>query len=54
MGEYVRGWWNGLSQRGRAIISIVVAVCLLAALALALSNPSAFSQVSESLDKLLP
>lgn len=54
MREYVNGWWSGLSQRGRAIISIVVALCLLAALALALSNPSGFSQVSDSLDKLLP
>jgi type II secretory pathway component PulM len=53
MREYINGWWSGLSQRGRAIISVVVAVCLLVAFYLMLTNAGAFSQVSESLDKLL-
>lgn len=54
MGEYVRGWWNGLSQQGRAIISIVAVLCVLAAFWLALANAGAFASVTESLGKLLP
>ena len=53
MREYINGWWSGLSPRGRAIISIVVALCLLAAFALALANAGAFDQVAASLERLL-
>lgn len=53
MREYVSGWWNGLSPRGRAIVSVVAAVCLLLAFALALGNAGAFDQVTGSLGELL-
>lgn len=54
MRDYINGWWSGLTPKGRTIVSVVVALCLLAALAMALANPGAFGQVSEGLDKLLP
>lgn len=54
MREYINGWWSGLSPRGRTIISVTVALCLLSAFALALANAGAFGQVTDSIDKLLP
>lgn len=53
MRGYINGWWGGLSPRGRAIISVVVALCLLAAFALMLFNAGAFDQVAGSLSELL-
>lgn len=53
MREYINGWWSGLSQRGRAIFSVVAALCLLVAFALMLFNAGAFDQVASSLEKLL-
>lgn len=54
MREYINGWWSGLTPRGRTIISIVVALCILAAFWMMLTNAAAFQSVSDSLDKLLP
>ena len=53
MREYISGWWSGLSPRGRAVVSVTVAVCLLAAFGLALGNAGAFDQVADSLRELL-
>lgn len=53
MREYISGFWSGLSQRGRAIISIVVVLVLLAAFYLALVNAGAFTSVMDSLDKVV-
>lgn len=54
MRGYINGWWAGLSPKGRTIISVVIALCVLVAFALALANAGAFGEVTNSLDKLLP
>lgn len=54
MDKYISGFWSGLSQRGRAVVSVAVIVVVLAAFALALANAGAFEQVTGSLEKLLP
>jgi archaellum component FlaF (FlaF/FlaG flagellin family) len=54
MREYISGFWSGLSQRGRAIVTIVIALVILGAFYLALVNSAAFSSVTEALDRLIP
>lgn len=54
MREYISGFWSGLSQRGRTIVTVVIAVVLLGAFYLALVNSAAFSSVAEALGKLIP
>jgi hypothetical protein len=54
MREYISGFWSGLSQRGRAAVTIVIALVILGAFYLALVNSAAFSSVTEALDRLIP
>ena len=54
MREYISGFWSGLSQRGRAIVTIVIAIVVLAAFYLTLVYSAAFSSVADSLGKLIP
>lgn len=54
MRDYISGFWSGLSQRGRTIVTIVIVVAVLIAFYLALTNGAAFSSFTDSLDKLLP
>lgn len=53
MREYISGFWSGLSQRGRAIVSIVIVVAVLVAFYLALVNAQAFAQFADNIGKIV-
>lgn len=45
MRQYIAGWWTGLSATGRTVATVVIALCVIAALWLILANSAAFASV---------